>query len=1157
MKANENIRKISEEDNPLFDLMQYRVNLEFISKSKNLQLYNQFKKIILTQFRSVIVPINKIETTIYLKYRILGDKQEDFIPNFSLNLTDSPNIYIKILILNDNEDKQKFITTYLNSQAQTKNHSLASYTRLFIINDKYYENYVYNVKNKIPTAKNEAGVIYTPLKVSTFNYIFKFTLIQIIQVFNDFGKKHFENIKSKELKSLKKENLFKQIEDGILFNDFKYVATLCNHIENIMNWIPELALVKEIGGIVLFYQSYYSSEGMVLSKDLKKIFNEIKEIYRKKKDAMRECQCLLKISIYNAYFKGNEHKINKYVQKLISAMANTQYEFQILLHFQIIWLYRQVKFNRKIDLNNYFGISLCQKYFNEDNKIKNYFNLFLKLLTDNCIFPIYDIYRKKILRCDIFRAIHKNFEKNGWKNILVQMQEKDEEGKMYLTEATKKKMKKNSMIYVTRFAQNIHFFEYRLKWYNIQECLYKNIINYHKLDRDNMFQLVFYMSYLQALENDMTEKNQNEIINEIIKRQLNKRLNLSLYKIPILIKIVPKCSDIKFDISQNEKFQKHKQLFLYNPWKKASTINYFWSKNSYQYVAIELENVLKVPLTVNNIIILFQRKELKSEESKKAEENKKPEESKKAEEAKKPEESKKEGETQKTEEETKKSEDSQKTEESKKSEEENKKLEESKKSEESQKTEEPINKSLLPKCYPISVTIPPKSTTTVLEKILMQDELVLDIIGIKYDLFNTTTEQFVNPDGNGLFFSCENILRDDYYSTIITGKKKLYVNLNDIQIYKEIPRLDIIKVKNIYDNEDVLNLYEYQEFPFNFEFKNNSNYQIDEINYFVYVYKKEDYKVCIKEGNIKKLIDLNETYNFEYKYFHLSPHYKIEFRFYLKSEKYEKENETSEELISPYIFYFKKLNTNDLLLFAFPKIIPQINSNSIEDICKMDKRLPNDYKYVYSFDKKIFSFNVSNDKKNKIFLEIKDNNNLIKKESIGDDYSKEIDFGISSGSKLSDVIIEWECDTDVVNNLKGAMKIGDIFPNLKDDFADDNYFKFSLDVDKKNNEECGDDINIFEIKYCVKNNSNKNFNNLKIKCYIYQNITDAVFSLNEDLFYEGSLISFIDVLKPEGTLINKILLYLDKKYDNYCTTFVLINPDNNTVYMSPINQNLI
>ena len=65
--------------------------------------------------------------------------------------------------------------------------------------------------------------------------------------------------------------------------------------------------------------------------------------------------------------------------------------------------------------------------------------------------------------------------------------------------------------------------------------------------------------------------------------------------------------------------------------------------------------------------------------------------------------------------------------------------------------------------------------------------------------------------------------------------------------------------------------------------------------------------------------------------------------------------------------------------------------------------------------------------KNKIYLEIKDNNNLIKKEIITDDYSKEIEFEISSGSKLSNVKIEWECDSGVINNLKGAMSIGDIF----------------------------------------------------------------------------------------------------------------------------------
>ena len=354
MKTQKNIRNITEEDNPLFDLMQYKVNLEFISESKNQQLYNQFKKIILTQFRSVIVEIKNITKTIYLKYKLTSNKEANFIPKYSLNLTEEPNINLKFLILKENEDKQKYITSYLNSLAQSKNQNLISYSRLFIINDKYYENYVYNVKNKIPMAKNEVGVIYTPMKESSFNYIYKFTLIQIIQVFNDFGKKQFEVIKSKEIKSLKKEIIFKQIEEGILFQDFKYVLNLCNYLENSMNWIPEIHVIREIAGIVLFYQDYYSIEEMILSKEIKKFFNDVKDIYKKKKDLLRECQCLLKISIYNAYFIGNEIKIEKYIQKLLSTASNAPYEFQILVHLQIIWLYRQVKFNRKINLNNYF-----------------------------------------------------------------------------------------------------------------------------------------------------------------------------------------------------------------------------------------------------------------------------------------------------------------------------------------------------------------------------------------------------------------------------------------------------------------------------------------------------------------------------------------------------------------------------------------------------------------------------------------------------------------------------------------------------------------------------------------------------------------------------------------------------------------------------------
>ena len=383
------------------------------------------------------------------------------------------------------------------------------------------------------------------------------------------------------------------------------------------------------------------------------------------------------------------------------------------------------------------------------------------------------------------------------------------------------------------------------------------------------------------------------------------------------------------------------------------------------------------------------------------------------------------------------------------------------------------------------------------------------------------------------------------------------MNLTNIQIYKEIPRLDIIK-KNPMLNNDILTLFEFQEFLFNFELKNNSNYIIDEINYFVYIYKKEDYKVCIKEGNINQMINLNDSYNFEYKYFHLSSYYKIEFRFYLISNKYIKENDSSEEILNPYIFFFKKLNTENLLNFSSPKIIPRINNNTIEEICKIDKRLPLLYKYIYSFNEKIFAFNASNNKKNKILLEIKHNETLIKKENIYDEYSREIEFEINNEINLSQIKIEWKCDNNDINNkLKGAMLIKDIFPFINNIKLNDNYFLLDLNINKRTNEECGDDINIFEIKYSAKNNSNKVFKNLKMMCYIYQNITEGELSLNDDLFYEGSLISFIDILKPNDSLINNIVLFLDKIYDNYCTTFLLINPDNNTVYMSPINKNLI
>ena len=1128
-----NIREISEEDNPLFEFLQYKIELEFVSESQNRILYDKLKKIILSEFRHISCDITKKklkseekgeEKTYYFKYQIKS--KEIWLPNYSLRLTNEPNIRIKLLILNKNEDKQKYVTSYLNEIADSKNQSLIPYTRLFILNNKYYENYVQKVKKRLSLDKNEVGVIYSPLKEAQFKYIYKYTLIQIIQTINDYGKKQYELSKSKEreIKHLSKEKIYKRIEDGLLYHDFKYIFNLCNYIEYTLKWTEEELTIKEIIGIIYFYDDYYSTEAdyvFCINKDALKLFEELCESYRKNKDYCKECQCLLKICIYYSYFIGNEPKCEKYVQKLLSSSKNTPYEYQVMLLLQLFWLYQQRNNYRKQNLNNYLGITLC---LNCDEENTNSINIFLNFLQKK--FPIYDIYHKKIQNLDIFNAIHRKIIRKNWKNSLFQIEEKDDNGKVSLKELIKRKIEKGKKLFVSKYDKDVNIFNYNLIWFNIQECLYRNIIKYYTTNSEILLSLVYYMSYLQSLESDLSKAKQKEIINQIYYSNVlnaNKKINLSLYKIPILIRITPKCSNIKFDITRNEKLPKKKQLFLYNPWKKASTINFFWTKNSYQYITIELENILKVPISLNNIIILFERKKIEKEKENEISTNQT-----------------------------------------------DSKNEDKKEEENKDKPDENFNKGKLPLCFPSSVTIPPKEKVLVIEKIKMLDEVIFDIIGIRYDIFNFTTEQYIDSNGNGLYFSFENSLKDNYYSSINVSKKKTLINLTGIQIYKEIPQLEIINLNSIdiKDNnnkandtlslvdDDIINLYEYQEYIFPFELKNNGSYPIDEIFYCVYVYKKEDYKVSLHEESIKKKIEIGDIIKIEYKYIHKRSHCKIEFRFHLKSNKNDMENENEEEILKPFIFYFKQIQTENLLNFDDPKIIPQVNNNSIEEICKIDKRLPYNYNYIYAFNKKIFSFSARNSRKNKISLVIKDDkDSIIKKDSIDDEYSKEISFDLNINADLSKINIFWECAKDILN-LKGAMNILDIFPNLKNNLSDRNYFQFSIEVDKKNEEVLGDEIDIFDIKYSIKNISDKKFNELKLYCYIYQNINDSDINLDDELFFEGSLSASFSCIEPNQSMDNKIVIYFDKKYLDYSTTFLLIDPENSTVYMSPLNKEL-
>ncbi len=122
---------------------------------------------------------------------------------------------------------------------------------------------------------------------------------------------------------------------------------------------------------------------------------------------------------------------------------------------------------------------------------------------------------------------------------------------------------------------------------------------------------------------DTEQQNILDTIN-ITSSFIQEKIFLNLVKLPFLIRIIPICSDIKFESKKNPHFNEKideydninnlntaiNKIFLYNPWEKSDEINYYWTCNSYQKIYVEFYNPLSVEIKVSKIIILFEEKKL-------------------------------------------------------------------------------------------------------------------------------------------------------------------------------------------------------------------------------------------------------------------------------------------------------------------------------------------------------------------------------------------------------------------------------------------------------------------------------------------------------------------------------------------------------------------
>ena len=158
----------------------------------------------------------------------------------------------------------------------------------------------------------------------------------------------------------------------------------------------------------------------------------------------------------------------------------------------------------------------------------------------------------------------------------------------------------------------------------VQQNIYLCIINYFKSMNNYTKAIAYALSYLQTLVDDLPKVEQKNIIKGFKTDSLlmQNKLNLSLTRFPILIRVIPISSNIKFDITKNPKVNgQQEQLFLYNlkddlyqkeqqEREEAAKLNEEYrikkkKKKAYQEKIAQLEEDLKdCDVEGNDVIIL-------------------------------------------------------------------------------------------------------------------------------------------------------------------------------------------------------------------------------------------------------------------------------------------------------------------------------------------------------------------------------------------------------------------------------------------------------------------------------------------------------------------------------------------------------------------------
>ena len=1069
--------------NVLYDLRKIKCELTFFNKNKNPIFFNQIKNLLTEEINTVnSFNYQDDHKSFYIKYIERDSKDIDSQKEFILNTNTC--IYVFLTIMSPSL-RQEQITNFENQiDEMNATSQLSIILRSVLI--FFYENEEDLLKSMDLKTKYPNNIFYVKTnlkklelkKIETENQL---TMIMKQIVLNGYMTciQQKEKLKDKMKYNKYTLDLIKTTAGEYLqINDFDSALTIVERCIYEYSY-EEKGRWEEVKALMIYYSQSKRAEiegkKIEFNQNIIELMEDARKRYKKEKKYENAMYNLYRQANY--YMLFNPSKINMFDKCLVKAykmlykLKPTDVEYKFVQYLRLSELYKRVNIMKKS--NMYFLLSSMTCL--ESKELKLMLPYMIKKLKN--IYDIYDVSKNIIESVEQFNEIHKWLVLNKRKPISFFIKTVDEKGNEKYEMTFKKKIEPRKKLSVRRNLENISMYIFKLFWKEIQYYVNLNIMAFYNERKDFENSLIYSLGYLQSMTSMIKPESQKLIMNFNIRNSLStqKKVFLNISKLPLLMRIIPVTSNIRFDISTNPNKKTKNEIFLYNPWEQNKYINnnFYWTTNSYQQIKLQFYNPLDIELEINKIHILF--------------------------------------------------------------------------------------KGAQPTVYPSSIVIPPTTSLFITTKIHPNKEGITSIIGVKYEMINTVGIQYIDDNGNGLFYNYENKYIDPtkaYLNQLGSNKLQL-ISLSNITIYPEIPKLSY-KLLGDEFMDGKLSLFDNQLYTFKFQLKNIGIYDIDQLTCYIYVYKPNNYKVTLEEITQNVNIKRNGgEYIFNYNYWHKSYYEKIELKIYYSSkEKTEKSLVEDDILLKQYLYYCNSIETFHTFNFSSISIKPMIMSSDVNELALIDKKINYNYTAYFCSNKNYIGFLVENIHESRLDMVVYDelNKEEIQKEIIDGQKAKEISTVIRADSSLKDIVLKWKlCD---LYNCEGKIILSDIIPYYNINM----WKKFSFYLDYEGKEKCG--IKYYKCFFNIKNNQKVAHVGLKFHIYIYQSLLNNeeenyIYNnlLDNKLFVEGCLSLNINKIESNEEFNYDINLYpLKKEEFNICC--ILLDRDKKEVYFCPSVINL-